>query len=152
VSSAQVSARFENDHLERGPYPAFQEMTAVRGAVGFANYHMRVKHWLAVLFHDVASKGEDFDLFLYRNLLVALLLSIEEKPSVTSLKAPMAVTCASSKPVFSGKPQQRLFHSLIFIEYKRECFQTIPVLQQFRFHTDVAGTKSQRQQNADADK
>jgi len=78
VDAAEMSARFEDDHLKRRPDPPFQEMAAMSGAVGFANHHMRVKHWFAILFDDVASKGEDFDLFIYGNLPIALLLSIKE--------------------------------------------------------------------------
>jgi hypothetical protein len=83
---------------------------------------------------------EDFDLFFYRNLLVALLLSIEEANRDLTEGA-NGSNLRSSEPVFGREPQQRLFHFLIFLEYERECFQTILVLQQFRFHADIAGTK-----------
>ena len=38
-------------------------MTSVRRAVSFPDHDMRMEHWFAILFHDVASEGENFDLF-----------------------------------------------------------------------------------------
>jgi hypothetical protein len=58
-----MSAGFENDHFQGGPNSPFQEMTSVRRAVSFPDHDMRMEHWFAILFHDVASEGENFDLF-----------------------------------------------------------------------------------------
>src|SRR6266480_6810704 len=107
-----MGAGFENNHLERGPHSAFQEMTAVRGAVGFANDHVGVQHWFALLFHDVAGKGQDFYLLFYRNFSIAFLLSIEETESDFTERANGRDLC-SSEPIFRRKPHQRLLRFLI---------------------------------------
>ena len=149
--AAQMRVGLENDHLKCGPDRGFQEMTSVRGAVCFTNHHVRMKHRLTIFFYDVASKGENFYLLFYGNLQIALLLSIEEAKRDFTKRADSR-DLRSAEPIFSGKPQQRLFHFLIFLKYECERFQTLLVLQQFRFHTDVAGIKLHGQQNADAEK
>src|SRR6266536_529982 len=146
-----MGARFENDHLKRGPHSALQEMTAVGGTVRFADHHMGVQHWLAILFHDVARKGKGFHLLFYWNLPIAFLLSIEE-PKRDFTESANGCDLCSSKAVLSGKPHQRFLGFFVFIEYERECLQAIFVQQQFRLHIDVISVKSHAQQNADADK
>src|SRR5439155_25799500 len=61
---AQMCRHLGNHHFQSGPDSTVQEMTAVRGAVGFTNDHMSVKHRLAIFFYNVPNKGKDFDLFV----------------------------------------------------------------------------------------
>src|SRR5881275_1620406 len=131
---------FQNDHLQRWPDAAAQKMPAMRGPVGFPNHYVRVEHWFAVLLYDISRKREYLDLLLHCNRLVILLRSIKEAEGDFAKRADRR-DLRSAEPIFTGKPQQRLFHVLIFLKYEGERFQTLLVLQQFRFHTDVAGIK-----------
>src|SRR5437773_4530436 len=93
---------FGNDHFQCGPDSTVQEMAAVRGAIDFANHHVRMKHRFAIFFHDVAGKGEDFHLLFYRNLPIAFPLSIEETECDFTERANGCDLCAM-EPIFSSK-------------------------------------------------
>src|SRR5262249_3680225 len=125
-----------NDHFQRRPDVAFQEMAAVRRAVAFSNDHMRPKHWVALLFCNVPGKREHLHLFLYGNFLIALLFSIKKAKRDFTESTDGSDLC-SSKRFFSSEPQQRFFHFIIFIEHERESFEAIFMMQQFRFHTEI---------------
>src|ERR1041385_5972296 len=103
-----MSRRFRHDHFHRGPDSSIQEMPAVGGAIAFSNHHMRMKHWVAIVFCNVPGKREDLHLFLYWNFLVALRFTIKETKCHFT-KSTNGNELCSSQPIFSGKSQQRLF-------------------------------------------
>jgi hypothetical protein len=75
----------------------------------------------------------DFDLFLQRDLLIALLFFIEETECHLA-ESPNGVICVP-RSLFSEAT--RISGSLAFsslFEDERECFQPVFVMQQFRFH------------------
>ena len=67
-----------DDHFQCRPHPPFEEMTAMRGAVCFADDDVRMQPRLAVLWHNVPGEREYLDLFFNRNLSIALLLPVKE--------------------------------------------------------------------------
>jgi hypothetical protein len=72
-----VDGRFGDDHLERRADVRLEQMPPVRGAVRFADDHVRVQLRLAVVQRDVADQGEHLDLLLDRDARIVLLLPVE---------------------------------------------------------------------------
>jgi hypothetical protein len=94
MTLAQMRRSLVEDQLERRTDVRAQEMTPVGGPVGAPHHDMSVNGGLIVLERDVTSERQHLDLLAQRDLAVSLRLPVNQ-PSVTSLRAPIAVNRAA---------------------------------------------------------
>jgi hypothetical protein len=69
--------RFDQDHFERRPDARFEQVAAVRRAVGLSDDNVRVDFRLTLIERDVADERESFDLIGERNCFVVFPLAVE---------------------------------------------------------------------------
>ena len=66
--AGEKAGRFDDQHFERRLHPAFQQMSAVGGAVGFSDHDMQSK---------VADERKDFDLLMNFDVAIGAFFEIE---------------------------------------------------------------------------
>src|SRR5262245_14110361 len=76
VGLSELGWRLPDDHLERRPHPAVEQVTATRAAIGEPEHGMDVELWLVPSEREVTGQGQHLALLVDGNPAVLLAATV----------------------------------------------------------------------------